>query len=73
MEPKKMILEFYIDEAGEYRWRIKARNGRIMADCAEGYKEYRDCTKAIHKILKNIGSDWYRFRIRWHKSFLKDS
>ena len=36
-------VEFYRDRAGEWRWRLKARNGRILADSAEGYTRYRDC------------------------------
>lgn len=67
---KKMILEFYKDEAGQYRWRIKARNGRIMADCAESYTRYIDCTRACHKMLTNIGSGWKHFNIKWHTSIL---
>ena len=27
----------YPDAKGEYRWRLKAVNGRIVADSAEGY------------------------------------
>lgn len=36
-------VEFYRDRAGEWRWRLKARNGRILADSAEGYTRYADC------------------------------
>ena len=32
---------FYLDRAHEYRWRLLARNGRIIADSAEGYKTMR--------------------------------
>lgn len=34
--------EFYVDDAGEHRWRLRATNGRIVADSAEGYAEERD-------------------------------
>ena len=30
-------FEVYIDDGGEWRWRLLARNGRIIADSAEGY------------------------------------
>jgi len=30
-------FEVYTDDAGEWRWRLLARNGRIIADSAEGY------------------------------------
>jgi hypothetical protein len=29
--------DFYQDAAGEFRWRLVAQNGRILADSAEGY------------------------------------
>jgi len=30
-------FEVYTDDAGEWRWRLLARNGKIIADSAEGY------------------------------------
>ena len=30
--------EVYEDKAGEWRWRVKARNGKVLADSAEGYR-----------------------------------
>lgn len=38
-------VEFYIDDAGEHRWRAKAANGRIVATSAEGYGRMRDAVK----------------------------
>ena len=32
---------------GDYRWRIRHRNGRIMADSGEGYRRRSSCLKAI--------------------------
>lgn len=32
-------VEFYEDSAGEHRWRLKARNGQILADSGEGYSD----------------------------------
>ena len=34
----KMKVEFFQDRAKEYRWRLKAPNGKIMATSGEGYK-----------------------------------
>lgn len=42
-----MTIEPYIDQAGEYRWRLKSRNGRIVADSAEGYTSNQGLKKAI--------------------------
>lgn len=32
-------LTVYRDQRGEWRWRRKASNGRILADSAEGYRK----------------------------------
>lgn len=37
------IAEVYRDSSGEWRWRLKARNGRIIATGAEGYLDEDDC------------------------------
>lgn len=39
--------EVYQDKGGEWRWRLKARNGRVIADSAEGYVDQDD---AIHGL-----------------------
>ena len=36
-------FEVYQDKAGEYRWRRKASNGRIVGAASEGYKKKSDC------------------------------
>ena len=46
-----MRLEKYIDIASEWRWRIRAANGRIMADSGEGYRNEGDCNNAIRSIF----------------------
>lgn len=30
-------FKIYTDTRGEYRWRLKAANGKIVADSGEGY------------------------------------
>jgi uncharacterized protein YegP (UPF0339 family) len=32
-----MKVIVYKDEAGEFRWKLKAENGEIISDSAEGY------------------------------------
>jgi uncharacterized protein YegP (UPF0339 family) len=32
-----MEVIVYKDEAGEFRWKLKAENGEIISDSAEGY------------------------------------
>lgn len=47
-------MKFHVskDKKGEFRWRLKADNGKVIADSGEGYKEERDCTAAIELVKK---------------------
>ena len=40
----------YEDKPGEWRWRLVARNGKIIADSGEGYTNSRDCIKGIRMV-----------------------
>lgn len=44
--------EMYVDKAGEYRFRLKARNGEIIAT-SEGYKAKASCINGIESVKKN--------------------
>ena len=44
--------EVYLDKAGEYRFRLKARNGEIIAT-GEGYKKKANCLNGIDSIKRN--------------------
>jgi len=35
---------------GQYRWRLKASNGRIIADSGEGYINRADCVNGISLV-----------------------
>ncbi len=45
-------FEVYTDKAGEYRFRLKARNGEIIAT-SEGYKAKPSCLNGIESVKKN--------------------
>lgn len=47
-----MKFQIYKDSRGEWRWRIRAANGKIVADSGEGYKNQQDCIDMIRKIVK---------------------
>ncbi|MDP8078372.1 YegP family protein [Phocoenobacter skyensis] len=51
-----MKFETYLDNAVEWRWRLRANNGKIIADSGEGYKEYRDCLHGID-LVKSANRD----------------
>ena len=44
--------ELYVDKAGEYRFRLKARNGEIIA-VSEGYKQKPSCLNGIDSVKRN--------------------
>jgi len=45
-------FEMYTDKAGEYRFRLKAKNGEIIAT-SEGYKAKASCLNGIESVKKN--------------------
>lgn len=45
-------FEVYLDKAGEYRFRLKASNGQIVAT-GEGYKQMSGCLSGIESVRKN--------------------
>ena len=46
-------FEVYEDKAGEFRFRLKARNGEIIAT-SEGYKQKAGCLNGIESVRKNV-------------------
>ena len=45
-------FEVYVDKAGEFRFRLTARNGEIIA-ASEGYKAKASCLNGIESVKKN--------------------
>ena len=45
-------FEVYTDKAGEFRFRLKATNGQIIA-VSEGYKAMASCMNGIESVKKN--------------------
>ena len=55
-EQKHPKFEIYQDKAGEYRFRLKATNGQIIA-VSEGYTALAGCENGIESVKKNADSD----------------
>lgn len=49
---KNPKFEVYTDKAGEFRFRLKARNGEIIA-VSEGYKTKPSCLNGVESVRKN--------------------
>ncbi len=49
-------FEVYSDKGGEFRFRLKAANGQIIA-VSEGYKALAGCLNGIESVRKNADSE----------------
>ena len=45
-------FEMYVDKAGEFRFRLKATNGQVIAT-SEGYVSKKNCENGIESVKKN--------------------
>ena len=52
LEQKHPKFEVYLDKAGEFRFRLKAGNGEIIA-VSEGYKAKASCKNGIESVRRN--------------------
>ena len=53
---KNPKFEVYQDKKGEFRFRLKATNGQIIA-VSEGYKALSGCKNGIESVKKNADSE----------------
>ena len=49
---KRPKFEIYVDNAGEFRFRLKATNGEIIA-ASNGYKAKESCENGIQSVREN--------------------
>lgn len=56
---KQPKIEKYQDAGGGFRWRMKATNGRIIADSAEAYASASGLDRAVASVL-----DAFRSRVQ---------
>ena len=71
MAGEKDSFEVYKDKRGEWRWRRKASNGKIVGAASEGYKSKSDCEENMNRgpnsrdkweFYKDKRSEW-----RWRR------
>lgn len=51
--PSMYRFEIFKDNRGDWRWRLKAPNGPIVADSAEAYASKWNAKRAVRAIYKN--------------------
>ena len=56
LEAAGATFEIYQDARKEYRWRLKAANGQVIATSGQGYKAKTDCRHGIDLIQKEAAS-----------------
>ncbi len=48
-------FEVYTDKSGEYRFKLKAPNGEVIA-MSEGYSSRKSCMNGIESVKKNASN-----------------
>jgi len=51
--PAEPVFELYQDRASEWRWRLVASNGNIIADSAEGYASKQGAKRGIQSVKRS--------------------
>lgn len=51
--PRGSRFEVYEDRAGEWRWRLVAANGNVIADSGEGYASKQGVERGIESVKAN--------------------
>jgi uncharacterized protein YegP (UPF0339 family) len=46
-------FELFEDTAGQYRWRLRHRNGNVVADSGEGYTRKHNAQKGMQSVRRN--------------------
>lgn len=60
---RKPKLKVYRDNAGEFRWTLKATNGRTLSDSAEGYKRPDKVANGFEAVLRLLDGDLTAFEL----------
>ncbi|MFP4530449.1 MAG: HVO_2922 family protein [Halodesulfurarchaeum sp.] len=47
---RQQTFEVYEDSAGQWRWRLVAPNGNIVADSGEGYSSKQGAKRGIESV-----------------------
>ena len=50
---RKSTFEVFHDKAGEWRWRLIASNGNIIADSGEGYQSKQGARRGIKSVKRS--------------------
>ncbi|WP_458188625.1 YegP family protein [Haladaptatus sp. NG-WS-4] len=54
--PTEPLFELFVDNAGEWQWRLVATNEEIIADCGEGYSSKQGAERGIRSVKRAVPS-----------------
>lgn len=54
MSERRGYFEVFRDQRGDWRWHLRAANGRIVADSGEGYASRRNAKRAINAFVDDV-------------------
>lgn len=49
----RAAFEIYEDRGGEHRWRLRHRNGNVLADSGEGYASRSGARDGVESVKRN--------------------
>lgn len=52
-DTRRSKYEMYKDKKGQWRWRLRAANEKIIATSGEGYTSKQNCLKGIAAVKRN--------------------
>jgi uncharacterized protein YegP (UPF0339 family) len=52
-----MKFKFYQDAGKQWRWRLVAENGRIVADSSEGYVTEHNARRAAQVVIRELSKE----------------
>ena len=53
LRQSKARFEIYQDRGGGHRWRLRHRNGNIIATSGEAYSSRQKCQQGMHSVMRN--------------------
>jgi uncharacterized protein YegP (UPF0339 family) len=59
----KLMFEVYQDKGGEFRWRLKAANGAVLATPGQGYKDKAGARHGVELVRKAGADDQMTFEV----------
>lgn len=55
----KYYIDVYKDKRREFRWRVRHRNGRIVAEGGEGYRSKATLRHSLTAFLASVSKEDY--------------